>query len=259
MKAPPGSGTDLPGALQAQVLHGVLPYLQSIHGKTFVVVCEGAVLEDPALRSGLGRDVALLHLVGLRLVLLNSGSFASMSALSHEHEDLVAVVNQHGCRAIGITGSDGGAAGLAGGLVQRLHAKGFVPVIMPVLLDARGQRELADADRLAADLARELRAEKLLFIGDAPGALSRDGRLLADLTERQIKARGRAGTIEGATLARLQAATHAVSGGVNAVHIIDGHRLHALLLELLGGASGGTTVLPDKAMHFMDDSRRYMG
>src|SRR5262249_15162771 len=79
----------LPGALQAQVLHGVLPYLQSIHGKTFVVVCEGAVLKELPLRVGLGRDVALLHLVGLRLVLLNAGAQESLSALSHLHEDLV--------------------------------------------------------------------------------------------------------------------------------------------------------------------------
>ena len=258
MKAPAEPAATLPGALQAQVLHGVLPYLQSIHGKTFIVVCEGAVLDDAPLRASLGRDVALLNLVGLRLVLMNGGAQANLSALSHGHEDLVGVVNQHGCRAVGITADDGGPAGLAGGLVQRLHAKGFVPVVLPVAGNALGQRSALAADALAADLARRLGAEKLVFIGDAAGALDRDGRLIAGLSERQIKARRRDKSIAGAVLARLQAAAHAVSHGVRSVHIISGHRLHALLLEVLGGSGEGTLVLPDEAARFLDDSRRYL-
>ena len=250
--------TDLPGALQAQVLHGVLPYLQRIHGKTFVVVCEGEVLNDPALRSGLGRDVALLHLVGLRLVLVSAAAVDGLSALFHQHEDLVGLVNQHGCRAVGITSADGGAAGLAGGLLQRLHAKGFVPVVMPVMVDAKGERRAVDADALAAQIAQGLAAEKLLFIGDAAGAFDRDGRLLADLSQRRIAQLRDSGTIVGASLARLEAAASAVARGVKSAHIFGGRRLHALLLEVLSSSGEGTLVLPDKSAGFLEDSRRYM-
>jgi acetylglutamate kinase len=257
VKQPPRK-TDLPGALQAQVLHGVLPYLQRIHGKTFVVVCEGEVLTDPALRSGLGRDVALLHLVGLRLVLVSAAAVDGLSALFHQHEDLVGLVNQHGCRAVGITGADGGPAGLAGGLLQRLHARGFVPVVMPVIINAKCERQAVEADELAAQIAQGLAAEKLLFIGDARGALDRDGHLLADLSEHRIAQLRKAGTIAGSSLARLEAAAGAVSHGVKSAHIIGGRRLHALLLEVLSSSGEGTMVLPDKSASFLEDSRRYM-
>jgi acetylglutamate kinase len=258
MTASTAPSDALPGALQAQVLHGVLPYLQSIHGKTFVVVCEGAVLQELPLRVGLARDVALLYLVGLRLVLLSGGARESLSALSHLHGDLVAAVNQHGCRAMGITGDDGGTAGLAGGLVQRLHAKGFLPVILPVVQNAQGQREAVDAGALAADLAPQLGAEKLLFIGDAAGAIDREGRLIADLSERKVKALRRHKAIAEPVMARLDAASQAVSRGVKSVHLIDGHRLHSLLLEVLGNSNHGTMVLPDRAVRLLDDSRRSM-
>lgn len=45
------------------------------------------------------------------------------------------------------------------------------------------------ADAQAADLAQRLGAEKLLFIGDAIGAVDIKGRLIAGISERQIKAR----------------------------------------------------------------------
>jgi hypothetical protein len=113
---------DTSGALQAQVLHGALPYLQRVCGKTFVVVCEGAVLADGALRSSLGAHVALLHLVGVRIVLVHGGAGVVLSALTHAHENLLGLVNHHGCHAVGLTAADGGPDGLAGGLRRRHNA-----------------------------------------------------------------------------------------------------------------------------------------
>jgi acetylglutamate kinase len=237
-----------PAAVQAQVLHGVLPYLQSIHGKTFVVLCEGAVLNDPVLRAGLGRDVALLHLVGLRLVLVDCAPVDSLGILTVLHENLVGVVNQHGCRAVSITVDDGGPDGLAGGLVQRLHAKGLVPVVMPIVRNDTGGCDPVDADAVAGELARALGTEKLLFIADAPGALDRDGRLIRHLRGRDVQARGRAGMIAGRSLQRLRAAAAAVAGGVKSARLIDGRRLHALLLEVLDGSDEGTLVVPDASV-----------
>lgn len=246
-------------ALQAQVLHGVLPYLQSIHGKTFVVVCEGGVLTEPALRLGLGRDVALLQLVGLQLVLFSGGTAASVSAIAHQQESLVGAVNQHGARAVGLTGMDGGPARLAGGLIQRLCGQGFVPVVMPLVEGAGGERALADADALACDVAVQLKAEKLLFLGDSPGALDGDGNVIAVLSVQEIESRRGAKTIAAAGLARLEAAARALAGGVKSAHLLDGRCLHALLLEVLSNSGGGTLVLHDGSTRFLDITRRYMG
>jgi acetylglutamate kinase len=151
---------DTPGALQAQVLHGALPYLQRVCGKTFVVVCEGAVLADGALRSSLGADVALLHLVGVRIVLVHGGAGLALSALTHAHENLLGLVNHHGCHAVGLTAADGGPDGLAGRLIQRLHSKGFVPVVDPVVEAHSGDYIATDSNELACDMAVALDAER---------------------------------------------------------------------------------------------------
>jgi acetylglutamate kinase len=92
---------------------------------------------------------------------------------------------------------------------------------MPVVQNAQGQREAVDADALAADLAPQLGAEKLLFSGDAAGAIDREGRLIADLSERQVKALRRRKAIADPVMARLDAAAQAVSRGVRSVHLID--------------------------------------
>jgi len=242
-------------AAPAQVLQGVLPYLQSVQGKTFAVVCEGAVLGDASLRAGLARDAALLHLVGLKLVLVGGGAGDGPRAVAHACEELVGALNQQGCRAVGVTAIDGGTNGPAGGLIQRLHAKGLLPVVMPLAGHGTG----IDADALAADIAVRLGAEKLLFIGDAAAALGRDGRAIALLGRSEAERRCRDGSIAAASVARLRVAADAIDGGVRSVQIVDGRSLHALLLEVLSRTGAGTLVLRDKAAGFLDDSRRYLG
>ena len=242
-------------ATQAMVLHGVLPYLRSVQGRTFVVVGAGRVLGEESLRAGLARDTALLSLVGLKLVLVGSASAGAALALARLTDTLVGLINQQGLRAVGVTGIDGGPGGPTGGLIQRLHADGFVPVVMPLGAD----HSLADADALAADVAVRLGAEKLLLLGDDAGVPDRNGREIPVLSRREAERRCREGTLTAAALGRLRAASAALAGGVRSVHVVDGAAPHALLLEVLSRCGGGTLVLPDKAAGFLDDTRRSLG
>ena len=244
-----GAAPTVPPALQARVLHEALPYVQSVQGKIFVVRCEGHWLSDPVHCAGFARDAALLHLVGLRLVLVY-GAQRSPAELYRTRSDLVGLINQQGCRAVGLTTRDGGRAGLADGLIQRLHARGFIPVVVPLAEAAD------DADALAGDLAQRLCAEKLLMLGDWPGVLDRDGHLVATLSARDMAAWP--GALPAATRKALDVALAAVAHGVKSAHIIDGRRDHALLLEVLSNAGDGTIVLPEQAPHFLDDSLRYL-
>jgi len=130
----------IPPALQAQVLHEALPYVQSVQRKVFVVQCDGHWLSDAALRTDFGRDVAPLHLVGLRLVLAHGDRLDTPIQLVQLQRDLVGVINQQDCRAVGLTCVDGGEGALAGGLIQRLHAGGFIPVVQAPADGARLRR-----------------------------------------------------------------------------------------------------------------------
>jgi acetylglutamate kinase len=252
----------VPAALQARVLHEALPYVQSVQGKTFVVECDGQWLGDPALRAGLGRDVALLHLVGLRLVLvhggLQGGSADRSLELLRTHRDLVGSINQQGCRAVGLTPDDGGASGLAGGLVQRLQLRDFIPVVTPRAGTVADGRARIDADALAGRLAQDLGAEKLLMLGDSPGLRDNAGRLVAVLSARDAAAWRNDSRVPAATQARLGVALEAVAHGVRSAHLIDGRQDHALLLEVLSNAGEGTMVLPERAPNFLADSLSYL-
>ena len=54
------------GREQARVLAEALPYIYAYHGKTFVIDYQRSSAGHPLAWNSLGRDLALLSLVGLR-------------------------------------------------------------------------------------------------------------------------------------------------------------------------------------------------
>ncbi|MCL2298762.1 MAG: acetylglutamate kinase, partial [Firmicutes bacterium] len=64
---------ELSHAQRAQVLMEALPYIRKYHEKIIVVKYGGsAMLSDERRRQVMG-DIALLHLVGIRVVLVHGG------------------------------------------------------------------------------------------------------------------------------------------------------------------------------------------
>ena len=57
----------------ADVLNQALPYIQEFRGQTFVVKYGGSAMRDPALMDSVIRNVLLLHLVGIRSILVHGG------------------------------------------------------------------------------------------------------------------------------------------------------------------------------------------
>lgn len=54
-------------------LRGAIPYIRLYKGKTFVVKAGGRILEKPQTLDALAEDVALLHQLGVRVVLVHGG------------------------------------------------------------------------------------------------------------------------------------------------------------------------------------------
>lgn len=105
---------------------------------------------------------------------------------------------------------------------------------------------LAMAD-VAAATAVALKADKLIFMMDAPGVQGRRGELLRELTVREagnLLARGRVPQSEEVE-AYLPAAVRACEQGVGRTHLISGHLDDSLLLELFTHKGVGTLVTPD--------------
>jgi hypothetical protein len=87
-----------------------------------------------------------------------------------------------------------------------------------------------------------LQAEKLVLLTNTPGVLDKAGKLLTDLSAREIDELFADGTISGGMLPKISGALDAAKSGVNSVHIIDGRVPHAMLLEILTDQAYGTMI-----------------
>ena len=95
---------------------------------------------------------------------------------------------------------------------------------------------------VAGKLAEVLKAEKLMLLTNTPGVLDKNGKLLTNLSAREIDELFADGTISGGMLPKIASALDAAKSGVNTVHIIDGRVPHAMLLEILTEQAYGTMI-----------------
>lgn len=122
---------------RATVLAEALPYIQTYNGKTVVVKYGGNAMISEELRHAVISDIILLHLVGIRVVVVHGGGPEISDMLKRVgkeskfvdglrytdqetmeivqqvlcgkvNKDLVATINRMGGRAIGLCGMDDG-------------------------------------------------------------------------------------------------------------------------------------------------------
>jgi acetylglutamate kinase len=127
-------------------------------------------------------------------------------------------------------------------VVKALQDDQFIPVISPIGFGEGNVSFNINADVVAGKLAEVLGAEKLVLLTNTPGVLDKQGKLLTDLSARQIDDLFADGTISGGMLPKIASALDAARSGVNAVHIIDGRVPHAMLLEILTDQAYGTMI-----------------
>jgi acetylglutamate kinase len=188
--------------------------------------------------------------------------------LGELNQEIVGLINQHGGKAVGLTGQDGAFIharkmllksdsrdgemvdiGFVGEieridpeLIQLLDSRDFIPVIAPIGVGADGVAYNINADLVAGKLAVVLNAEKLVMMTNIPGVMDKAGNLLTDLSAREIDALFADGTISGGMLPKISSALDAAKSGVRSVHIIDGRIEHSVLLEILTEQPFGTMI-----------------
>lgn len=284
----------------APVLMEALPYIQKFSGSTIVIKYGGNAMTDENLKSGFARDIVLLKQVGMNPVVVHGGGpqigsllnqlgkestfIEGMRVTDQEtmdvvemvlgglvNKEIVNLINQHGGRAVGLTGKDGGLIrarkmqltrsesenvapeiidlGHVGevdsidpSVVKMLDDGDFIPVIAPVGVGSDGASYNINADLVAGKIASVLGAEKLILLTNTPGVLNKSGDLLTGLDVDDINALIADSTIAGGMLPKVHCALDAVQSGVKASHIIDGRVEHAVLLELLTDKGVGTLI-----------------
>jgi acetylglutamate kinase len=288
---------SLPATTKAKILGEALPYIKRFFDKTIVIKYGGNAMTDPQLKDCFARDVVLLKLVGMNPVVVHGGGpqiedllkrvgkqgtfIQGMRVTDEETMDIVEMVlggqvnkeivnliNQHGGKAVGLTGQDGnfirakklllpnkdkpdemidiGSVGditaIDPSLIAFLDKGDFIPVIAPIGVGPAGETYNINADVVAGKIAEVLQAEKLVLLTNTPGVLDKAGTLLTGITPKDIDAMVADGTLSGGMLPKIGSALDAARSGVKSVHIIDGRVEHALLLEILTDEGVGTLI-----------------
>ena len=286
-------------AIVAELLAEAMPYIQHFHGKTIVIKYGGNAMVDEILKKEFARDVVLMKLVGMNPVIVHGGGpqigqllerigkksefidglrvtdsetidVVEMVLGGLVNKSIVALINAHGGKAVGLSGKDGDMIrarkmvfhkdgstndddivelGFVGEIeainplvVDVLDQEDFIPVIAPIGVGVDGKAYNINADTVAGRLAVTLGAEKLILLTNTPGVLDKDGELLTGLSEGRVKALIEAGTISGGMLPKVKCAIYAVAGGVRTATISDGRVPHATLLETLTDQGVGTQI-----------------
>ena len=131
-------------------------------------------------------------------------------------------------------------------LVQALVQGEYVPCLSPIARDHEsGQTLNVNADLAACALARQLKADKLIFISDVLGVMHdpKDPSSLYDsLSEADILRLKQEGIISGGMIPKVDSALDSLHGGVGKVHLIDGRIPHGLILEVFTDGGVGTEI-----------------
>lgn len=239
--------------------------LLKLVGMNPVVVHGGGPQIDNALRK-VGKSGTFIQ--GMRITDEETMEVVEWVLGGEVQQDIVMLINQYGGQAVGLTGKDGGLIrarklqmpnrekpgefidlGFVGeitsinpAVVKALQDDAFIPVISPIGFSDDGQAFNINADVVAGEIAKILKAEKLIMMTNIPGVMDKQDKLLTDLTAVEIDRLFDDGTISGGMLPKIGSALEAAKSGVNSVHIIDGRIEHSLLLEILTEQPFGTLI-----------------
>ncbi|MFZ9351806.1 MAG: acetylglutamate kinase [Polynucleobacter sp.] len=240
--------------------------LLKLVGMNPVVVHGGGPQIDEALKK-IGKTGTFIQ--GMRVTDEETMEVVEWVLGGEVQQDIVMLINHFGGQAVGLTGKDGGLIhakkmmvpneqipsgapidlGFVGeiesinqAVVKALQDDEFIPVISPIGFSEEGQAYNINADLVAGKMAEILKAEKLVMMTNIPGVMDKAGKLLTDLSAREIDALFADGTISGGMLPKISSALDAAKSGVNSVHIIDGRIEHSLLLEILTEQAFGTMI-----------------
>ncbi|MCZ6785632.1 MAG: acetylglutamate kinase [Planctomycetota bacterium] len=130
-------------------------------------------------------------------------------------------------------------------LLRKLLDEGYIPVLASLGADSDGNIYNINADTVAARVAMDLEAHKLLLLTNAPGLLENSDdpkSLVSHISAARAEKMLQTGAIKGGMVPKITTLIEAVRGGVRRGHILDGKSAHSLLIELFTREGTGTML-----------------
>jgi acetylglutamate kinase len=135
-------------------------------------------------------------------------------------------------------------------ILRKQLDNGLMPVVSPLSCDESGMLLNINADTVAAAIAAELNAEKLILATGAPGILedvNDPGSLISYIDRAALEKLRASGKLADGMLPKAAAIEAAIANGVQRVHIISYKLPDSLLLEVFTNEGTGTLVVNDIA------------
>ncbi len=285
---------------KASILMEALPYIKKFFGKTIIIKYGGHAMVDESLKESFAQDIVLMNYIGLNPVIVHGGGpqigkvlqkmgieskfhrgiritdeetmdVVEMVLVGKVNKEIVALINRHGGKAVGLSGKDGnliqakklpkekvtfdqkvheiidlGRVGnvteVNASVLKILDNNNFIPVIAPVGVTEKGEALNINADLVAGALASALQAEKLVLLTDVAGVKDGEGNLISNLGINDVKKLIKDEVITGGMIPKVECCVKALASGVKSAHIIDGRQNHALLLEIFTDLGVGTIL-----------------
>ncbi|ADZ83118.1 acetylglutamate kinase [Cellulosilyticum sp. ST5] len=224
----------------------------------------------PEINNMLKRlDIQSEFINGLRVTTKETMEVVEMVLAGKVNKQIVEMISGQGGCPVGLTGKDGKILrakklnkdgvdlGFVGEiekvntrLIKSLIDNDFIPIIAPIGSDEEGNTYNINADYAAVAIAGALNAQKLVFLTDVEGVLKdKDDpkSLISFLSDSEAKKYIESGIIAGGMIPKVECCMEAIEEGVSMVHILDGRKKHALILEIYTPNGIGTMMYKKEA------------
>lgn len=133
-------------------------------------------------------------------------------------------------------------------ILKKQLDNGLMPVVSPLSCDESGTLLNINADTVAAAIAAELDAEKLILVTGATGILedvNDPGSLISYIDRKRLQELKDEGSLADGMLPKAAAIDAAIRDGVSRVHVISYKLPDSILLEVFTNEGTGTLVVDD--------------
>ena len=262
------------------VLLEALPWIREFMGKIFILKYSGELLEDNINLKNIALDICFLSSVGIRCIIVHGGQQQLDKKLKDENinymkknglrvynkeildiaRDVFKGISENLADALGeenvkpflidesaISAEKIEGLGFVGNiteidkdLLKQKIRKKIVPIVSPLGMFNDKSLLGINADAVAAYIAEELNAEKMIIITSVEGVNDINNKVIHELTSQHAK---ELIANEVITKGMVTKVLHCIdSQKVKKVHIIDGSKPHTILYEVFTDRGFGTEI-----------------
>lgn len=222
------------------------------------------------------RNIKVEFVDGLRVSNEETMDVVRMVLIGSINTKIVSFLNKHGDIAVGISGNDanfikctkkyykkndknvdlgyvGEIVEIDSNFIKNILSGDYIPVIATLGTDAKGNIYNINADSCASEIAVSLNATKMVLLTDVDGIKKRSDdsgqkvgkaheRLISRLSSEKCVELIKDGEISSGMIPKVMACVNSLKGGVERTYILNGTRVHSILIEIFTDKGIGTMI-----------------